>query len=141
MHGPEDPLQALREAWHGLETPDPAGGAEPDAATRASVAWLRSAWATVEIPAAPGLPRRRRLPALRAAALLLLAAGALLLPFRQEPAPAGPAAEAAVRQAAPPPASPGSGLVEVREDRVVLRSGRVRLTLLQPTALPADGES
>jgi len=134
MHGPGNPLEDLQDAWRRLDAAfpetDPAGK-DPD--TRAAVALLQRAWARLEAPPAPVLRRRRRPVAARWAAgllLLLLPALALLLARRQpRPAPLPVAGQEQVAAARPE--------LEVLDNRtpgrLVLRSGSVRLTLLQPT--------
>lgn len=150
----DDELARLREAWRGAE-PSTGRGEElerEDAATRASVEWLRDAWRSVEPPARPvplarGLrPRLRLLPRLAAAALVAAGLAALLLRVLEEPdpsapdAPGTPGAPSEVARVTPPspPTTGGPRVEAVGPDRIVLRSGSVRLYL--PTADAEDGD-
>lgn len=155
MSDPE--LEALRQAWQRIEAPEAHRAlAEEDADTRRAVAWLQSAFQTLQ-PAAPArrampfrtLGRPRLLRGIRfAAAAALLAALGLGL-FRAEPAVSpssttvrapGPELGAPARapELATEPA-PAIQLLASSRERVELRSGAVRLTLLHaPSAAPAD---
>ncbi len=77
----DESLRSLREAWRGTRPRDPSGELEhADAATRASVEWMRRAWKEVEAELGerplPRAARRSRPTAQRA--LVLLAAAAFL---------------------------------------------------------------
>lgn len=82
-----DPIEELRDAWRGLDAPDPTPR-EVDTETEQVLSSLRSAWDALEAPALPpGLlrpapapiairPRRNWRPLQVAAALLLIASSA-----------------------------------------------------------------
>lgn len=130
----------LRALYRRLE-PSPSAdeliGAAPE--TARVVHWMQGVWNTLEAPPARvprAIPLRRserrfvRRTLLAAAAVLLLLAGAALwhaLATRVEPARIPRVAQA-------PPPAPASGVevLDVRPDQVELRSGPVRLVLLDP---------
>jgi hypothetical protein len=152
-----DPSPAdLERAYRELQPPPPHRELrEEDAATRASVAWLAQAWSALEAPAGSTI---RRAPAARSAGsagrrairlrqLVLLGAAAAILALafaplfreasdpRHEPASARLAAAASSPAAAPiAHAAPAIEVLHAGRDRVELRSGAVRLTLLPARA-------
>ncbi len=144
------PPDRLRSAWEELSPPPPFRElADEDAGTRASVAWLAEAYAAVtpaQPAAAPRAPRRqwRRwlplLPLAAAAAFLLRAAAEPPLAPEPEPALAAAAVAPAAAAEAVAPAAPSSPveLIASLPDRLELRSGPVRLTLLQPHGTPSQ---
>jgi hypothetical protein len=95
-----DPLDELRRAWRGLETPTPtssddvarltralaAAGREltpplpavPDATTRAAIEWMRDAIEAAGVPPSPPLPAPRASAPLRLALAASLAAGLVI---------------------------------------------------------------
>jgi len=125
------PLAELGAAWRALAAPDATAPLdEPDAATRATIERLRRAWQLSAPPASPRLPwRLRTRPLLRRAApwsgATLAAAATLLLALRL----LAPAEQPAIAPA-PDPAP------VVLADRVLLRSGNVRVILFTPSAAP-----
>jgi len=136
-----DPLELLAASWKRLEAPSPARDLEKeDEVTRRAVLWLRQAWSTLEAPVLRA-PRRLRFAPFRrrvlrpavAAALLLAAGAALFLPGR--PQETRSAAEIVVRAPNPPEPRPVL-LPDSRPGRMELRSGPVRLILLQPNKKP-----
>jgi len=135
------PLAELGAAWRALAAPDATAPLDaPDAATRATVEWLRDAWQLAAPPASPSLPwRLRARPLLRRASpwlgATLATAATLLLALRLlAPAPPRPPAAAPAEQLAAAPAPDPAPVV--LSDRVVLRSGNVRLILFTPSAAP-----
>jgi hypothetical protein len=147
----------LRDAWHGLEPPDPTAAVdEPDPSTRATVDWLRAAWRASEMPLELPWALRRRLAlrrARRAVPWLAAAAAALLVAWiatRESPAPRSD--QVAKHVAAPEPseivpsepresplAAPTDAPlvpVTVSARRMELRSGNVRFILLTPDQEP-----
>lgn len=141
-----DPLDDLRGAWHQLDAP-PATRAlhQEDERTQAAVRWMAEAWRQLDVPFVEppaGLARRPRLRLLRssllsAAAVLLVATLGLVLPHLLL---GGPVTTTVVQAPAqlepagiPDPfvASPAPALLCTQPDRVQLRTGTVRLTLLR----------
>ncbi len=130
MSEPRDPL---RDLWDAIEAP-PAHRAlaDEDAATRAAVDWLQRALAQVRPTAAAPVTAMRLIPARRwplrfaltaaAAALLLLARV-----FMRETEPAALLTTADAR-----PAADTVELLANDAQHLEMRSGSVRLTLLQP---------
>ncbi len=135
MHDPD--RRPLQEAWRALAAPPPHRAlADEDGLTRASVDWLHAAYLRATPPAAPlVLPRPRRQR--RLTLLLPLAAAALLLAvgLQEGPGPSAPLVPAHGDPAAALAASPVEVLVS-RPDRLELRSGAVRLTLLHTAPKP-----
>jgi len=136
-----DPLERLAASWKKLEAPSPDRDLErEDEATRRAVLWIRQAWSALETPAfrAPRhlrfAPFRRRFLRPAVAAALLLAAGGLLL-SPERPGETRSAAEIVVRAPNPPEPRPVL-LPDSRPGRMELRSGPVRLILLQPDTKP-----
>jgi ferric-dicitrate binding protein FerR (iron transport regulator) len=129
----------LAHLYRGLAPAEPADALEDtDASTRASVAWMQRAWATLEVPRSARLPGRRTArPSLRRRAVLALAAAAVIAglglalwrPWESRPAQETPV----VSQGEALPASP-TGEREIRlaslsSDHIEMRSGPVRLVL------------
>ena len=147
-----DPLDELRASWGALEPPAPARPlADEDAPTRAAVGWMTAAWSALEAPEPASLPSTlteqltsRVAPRFPLAARLALALAAGLLAWfgfaRSRPAheTAAPAETPVEFTAVAAPAAP-IVLIANRE-RVELRSGSVRLVLLQPLAAHASGQ-
>lgn len=148
----EREFDELRAAWNELEAPSPP---EPDARTRATVDWLAAAYRHLD-PPTPVLPawararrRRRRVAGLfgafaAAAALLALAFGAHMLFERVAPSQTEVASEPSSRESlahvTEAPIEPRAPVVHAafRSDGVELRSGKVRLILLDaPRAEPS----
>lgn len=152
-----DPSPAdFERAYRELQPPPPHRELyEEDAATRASVTWLAQAWSALEAPASPAsrlAPAARSAgsagrPAIRLRQLALLGAAAAILAlafaplFREasdpqhEPASARLAAAASSAAAAPiASTAPAIEVLHAGRDRVELRSGTVRLTLLPARA-------
>jgi hypothetical protein len=140
----EERDEELRELYRRLRPPPLADGAgEADPETARVVRWMQRAWRELEPPRAvlprsvARRPRRLARPALlAAAAVVLLLAGAALwralaarsaavprLDVAREPAPAG---------------TDGVEILDVRPDRLELRSGPVRLVLLGPPPPPPE---
>lgn len=160
-----DPLEHLRTAWARQHAAPPGEALEAqDAATQASVRYLREAWnaatpaRSAEVPADWRVPARPRslLRPVPLATLLAAAAAALLLWLRPvaEPVPADAAEQLAdaggelepepkPETAAPQPAVPARRAVTdtytPRDDGLELRSGAVRLILIAPG--PSDSGS
>ena len=161
---PQEPLDlgALRDAFHGLPTPDATPPLdESDAQTQATVAWMVEALAALPVPdvqvpklsdKAPPRPLLKRLPGSRpktasspapwmrhAAAAAVFAALALALNWASSTArvdePAFSTAIPGFREAS----QGSSGLVAVTADHLEVRSGPVRLVLLTQASSPADG--
>jgi len=143
---PADPLAQLSQAWQELEAPAANRELEDeDPLTQEAVRWMAEAWSQLEAPAAvataEGRPRRRlrilRSAARAVAAALLVRALALLFPHGDAPDPLveGPptAAGPPPPTVAQPPAQAANRpvLLATAEDRIEVRSGSVRLTLLQ----------
>lgn len=129
----------LARLYRGLEPEAPADAIEDaDAATRSSVAWLRSAWESLEVPraappAARGLPRpslRRRVALALVAAALLVGLGQVIWRTRTSQ---DPGVEPAVVQRESSPDSSTSEteiqLASLSSDHIEMRSGPVRLVL------------
>ncbi len=148
--------EALRELgalYRGLRPPPLADGAsEADPETARAVQWMRAAWGGLEIPPArvPALPRRApralwrlRGPArsrlLGAAALLLALGGAAL--WRALRPGAEPARAPRVAQGPAPAAERGVEVLAALPDRLELRSGPVRLVLLDPPHTEPDTQT
>ena len=125
-----EPLDPLRRAWNALDPP-PIARAEPrDAATRATLAWLRAAWAVEACPPVR-VTRTERFPwavLMPATAAALLAA--LLLPPRPPAEPRLPV-DRVVATVEPEPVEPVQ-IVTSSPERLELRSGAVTLVLLNP---------
>lgn len=164
--GDESGLAELRAAWRTLAPEDPAERLdEPDAATRATLDWLRTAWqASASDAPELRLPWRLRLGAarrrLRPLAPWLAAAGLLVALLREVTAPRGatqsgrvPSRGDLVVEASPDvaPVAPGPTVVHVPDpialpdvipltavdaQRMEMRRGPVRLILVQPTVQP-----
>ncbi len=142
-----DPLDSLHEAWRSLDSPPPHADEDPsaDALTRATVEWLRGAWEALEAPAleSPAMRtaddhdatrERRRLLPLAAA----IAAGWLLFLLWL----ARPGEEASNGIAVAPEEELPAMHATLRDDgSVELRSGVVRLVLMDPPALAIPGTS
>ncbi|MBL7008656.1 MAG: hypothetical protein ISR76_06630 [Planctomycetes bacterium] len=141
-----DPLDALRGAWDQLDAPPAVRELEQeDERTQAAVRWMAEAWRELGAPAAEppaGMARRPRLRLLRsallsAAAALLVAALGLFFPHLLLRGPT----TTTVVQAPAEPASPGipeapvassaPALLSTQPDRVQLRAGTLRLTMLR----------
>lgn len=146
-----DPLDDLRRAWQATEAPPvPRELAEEDELTRAAVAWMSQAWhALAPPPAALVLlhARRRRRRNLLRAGLGAFAVAAGLLVAALSPVPSPPRSDqpSLPTAATPPPQPaphPAPQLLLTAGDRVVLRAGSVRLTLLRdPAASPSPAAS
>lgn len=127
---PDLPLDELRSAWSSLEAPEP----RPDAATVASVEWMRAAWRALPVPAADPsvlVSRRRRaerqtIATWAAAATVLLAGIAFSVQRLTPPARSGVEVTAIGGE----PSSTKPYIAAVESDRVEMRSGPVRLILL-----------
>jgi len=125
-----DPLDDLRARWNELEPPPLEPGEPADAATRATLAWLRAAWTRAGVPPvpriAPGASTRFPwLPLASAAAAALVAALSAGVAFEAPPA----------ERPAVAPATEPVRVVASTPERLELRSGAVTLVLL-PT--PSD---
>ncbi|HEX9794911.1 MAG TPA: hypothetical protein VGC54_13095 [Planctomycetota bacterium] len=160
MREPDADFDALRAAWQRLDAPAPQRRlAAEDESARAAVAWMQRAWEALEAPAAH-LPLRARrrgasrrfaasMPRLAAAALFLGAAlGLALISAAERPgvrsvvvaggetappeAPATPQRPAAPQTTATPASEAPRVERNDQPDRVILRSGPVRLTMLRP---------
>ena len=141
-----DDADELRALYARLEAPPlPDGIEEADPETQRVTRWMQAAWRRVEPPRVlrPPLSSRRpirgrrvRWIVLAAAAAVLLAAGGLFLVSRPAPAMHPPPSETA----AAPDASAGIEILAVDPERIELRSGPVRLVLLDALALP-DSDS
>jgi hypothetical protein len=157
-----DLIGQLSAAWQGLPTP-PIGGEldKQDAATQRTVQWLAAAWTRLPVPPVR-LPDRATAfrprgtwraswhtgwrPA--AAALLLLALTLPLLLRRTAPGSArrGPIAKAPSPAAPARPAHPigrlaTASLIAEARPELALRSGPVRLLLVNPTnSKPSEDE-
>ena len=156
-----DPLEELRESWNSLEPPAPVRDlAAEDAETRAAVRWMASTWNALEAPEPRAVPTpirstvvRRAAPVLSLAPRLALAAAAGLFVWfgfvasRPDPSDtalsnsglsqSGAANGAPELAAVTAPSAPV--LLAATEERVEMRSGGVRLVLLQPPAPTAGG--
>jgi len=138
----------LTSAWHEQPAPEATPSlAQSDAETRAAVDWLQRSWTQLDAPALGEVPRalrrrvaQRRAPVLAwrrhaAAAALLLAVG-LALRFSASWSTHVPRADASPPVAARPSVAGGPQLVSAGPGRLELRSGPVRLLLLEPTDSP-----
>lgn len=152
------PLRELGALYRGLQPPPLADGASAaDPRTARVVQWMQSAWRGLEVPPArvPELPRRapQGLRALRgparlallgaAAALLVLGGAALWRALRHVDEPAR-----APRVAENPDNAAGGGdkeseveVLAALPDRLELRSGPVRLVLLEPPPTEPDTQT
>lgn len=127
---PDDPLEALRGAWKGLEAPDPTPETV-DPETARAVEWMRAAWRELEAPPArvPAVWQRRqllrRLPELGrlAAAAAILAIGVLALRAFLDPGESDPARRPVTHRVA---------VVESEEGDLVVEHGCVRLVMVVP---------
>ena len=150
-----DPLDALREAWGRLDAPAPHRAlADEDRMTQAAVGWVVRVWRSLESPPLPArLPLRRRmdgrwrarpdrlrewLPRLAAALFLSVLASTWWWARPQADAP--PPLERTVDLPVSEPAlAPPPQVLANQADRIEMRSGPVRLTLLRQVATaPAD---
>lgn len=151
------PLAEFAAAWRELDAPDATAAlAAPDAATQATVDWLRAAW-QASAPATPtGLPwsMRTRLALRRVApwsALVAAAAAVVILltqlaePARVPPTPSAPLENVAIGPVPEPIASVPTAPAEIRPvihaDRMEMRSGNVRLILFTPAAPPRAADA
>ena len=152
-----EPLDALREDWQALVPPAPVRPlADEDAETRTAVDWMRSTWNALEAPepgsvptaltrtlASRPAPRLRLVPriALALAAGLVAWFGFAVLRPAQDPTSSTEApVELASVETAPAPSMQAAPIVlAANTERVELRSGSVRLVLLQPPATNAGG--
>lgn len=87
LHGPDDPIDALRDAWNQVDTPEATRTlAEEDDVSREAVQWMAEGWKQIPIPQ-PTLPSQQSPSGERIAAnaksawvpSLVLAAAALFL--------------------------------------------------------------
>lgn len=147
VHDPSgpDPAEDLRALYRRLQPPAPAdeaGAADPE--TARVVSWMRTAYEGLSAPPSlqPERLRRSRSRArlvtrgLQAAAAVLFLAGAALLwraLRRTEPAGLAPTAQQHSGRA-----RDSVEFLEVRPDHLVLRSGPVRLVLLEPPTETSD---
>jgi hypothetical protein len=145
-----EPADELRALYGRLEPPPLADGVEEaDADTQRVARWMQAAWRGIEPPRALRPPERALAPhphrswhgrrvrwlVIAAAAAVLLAAGGLFLLSRPAPATRPLSSETA----APAPDSPaGIEVLAIDPERVELRSGPVRLVLLDPPELPSS---
>ena len=129
-------LQAL---YRRLEPPPLADGAEEaDLETRRVVQWMRGAWRGLEVPPVR-VPIAVRRPRRDARFTLLAAAAALVLGvalWRVLRARVAPAPAPLVQT--PAPAADAIEVVAMLPDRLELRSGTVRLVLLDPPKTTTD---
>jgi hypothetical protein len=144
---PSDELRALYRRLQPSPLADDVAGADPE--TARVVRWMQGAWSGLTpprtlVPSGLTRPRRSawRAPRTRiaaAAAAVLLLAGAVLWRLL---AGTGPSS-APERVAQVPPQGPAPTveavveLIDVRPDRIELRSGPVRLLLLDPSPEPS----
>lgn len=130
---PNQEIEALRQAWAGIQAPEPFRAlAEEDAATQQAVAWLQSALQSIA-PAKPAIRKSRRGPILRL--LTLAAAAALLILLNSPNQPNDTEPFQASGTVAP---EPSIEVLASSRDRLDLRSGPVRLTLIHTTPTPAN---
>jgi hypothetical protein len=145
MSRDQDPLDALRHAWQSMPAPTPEDLLAADRDTERVVDWLRAAWIflpepTVVVPSRRPLAlRTRAIPLLRAAAVLLIGATLIIFAFRMgsTSSPVGPTPEDEPPFSVPSP-PPAVEVTDLRSDRIELRSGPVRLILVQPSGPSAD---